>query len=120
MMDSLDKERDMIDNELKLLKKLRHPNIVSFKDSFTDKNGCFYIIMEECELGDLRQKIMEAKEKGKHFTEDQILDWIAQTALAINYLHSQKILHRDLKTQNLFLKKEMRVNAKDDKNEKDK
>ncbi len=65
-----------------------------------------------CEMGDMHNKIKQTKEKGKNFTESQILDWIAQTvpialfikALAIHYLHNQKILHRDLKTQNLFLK----------------
>lgn len=49
------------------------------------------------------------KEKGKNFTESQILDWLTQIALAIYYLHNQKILHRDLKTQNLFLKKDDRI-----------
>jgi serine/threonine protein kinase len=62
-----------------------------------------------CELGDMHTKIKQMKEKGKNFTESQILDWITQTALAIYYLHNQKILHRDLKSQNLFLKKDERI-----------
>lgn len=40
------------------------------------------------------------------------MDWIAQISLAIYYLHNQKILHRDLKTQNLFLKKDDRSNER--------
>ncbi len=62
-----------------------------------------------CELGDMHTKIKQMKEKGKNFTESQILDWLTQIALAIYYLHNQKILHRDLKTQNLFLKKDDRL-----------
>ena len=42
--------------------------------------------------------------KGKNFTETQIVDWLAQMALALLYLHERKILHRDMKTQNIFLK----------------
>ena len=66
--------------------------------------------MVYCELGDMHTKIKQMKEKGKNFTEPQILDWLTQTALAIYYLHNQKILHRDLKTQNLFLKRDKRPN----------
>jgi serine/threonine protein kinase len=57
----------------------------------------------------MHTKIKQMKEKGKNFTEAQILDWLTQIALAIYYLHNQKILHRDLKTQNLFLKRDERI-----------
>jgi serine/threonine protein kinase len=70
-------------------------------------------VMVYCELGDMHSRIKQMKEKGKNFTEGQILDWLTQIALAIYYLHHQKILHRDLKTQNLFLKKDDRI--KDDR-----
>ena len=43
------------------------------------------------------------KNKGKHFPEAQILDWFTQMALALKHCHDQKILHRDLKSQNIFL-----------------
>ena len=95
------------------MQKLRHPNIVSYKDSFTDKDGNLCIVMVYCEAGDMYKRIITTKEKGESFKETQILDWISQTvlfpstqALAIHYLHNQKILHRDLKSQNLFLKKD--------------
>ena len=37
------------------------------------------------------------------YSEDQILDWFVQMALAIKHIHDRKILHRDLKTQNIFM-----------------
>ena len=54
-----------------------------------------------CEGGDIFTKIKNAK--GKNFSEQQILDWLVQMALALLYLHERKILHRDMKTQNIFL-----------------
>lgn len=43
--------------------------------------------------------------KGNLFTEEQICNWLVQMALALFYMHEKRILHRDLKTQNVFLKK---------------
>ena len=58
--------------------------------------------MEYCEGGDLYQKIKN--NKGKTFAETQIMEWFVQMCLALYYLHDKKILHRDLKTQNIFLR----------------
>ena len=57
--------------------------------------------MIHCEGGDMYNKIILAK--GKNFEEKQIMDYFAQISLALYYLHDKKILHRDLKTQNIFL-----------------
>lgn len=48
---------------------------------------------------------MIAKQKavGTGFSENTVLDWFVQIALAIKHIHDRKILHRDLKTQNIFL-----------------
>ena len=58
--------------------------------------------MIHCDGGDIYTKIKASK--GKHFPEEQIIDWLVQMALALLYLHERKILHRDMKTQNIFLK----------------
>lgn len=55
-----------------------------------------------CNEGDIYSKIKASK--GKNFSEDQILEWLVQMGLALFYLHERKILHRDMKTQNIFLK----------------
>ena len=67
-----------IKNELKLLQKLRHNNIVSFKDSFTNSKGEFCIVLVFCEGGDMSGKIRVTKERGKSFHEAQVLDWTVE------------------------------------------
>jgi non-specific serine/threonine protein kinase/NIMA (never in mitosis gene a)-related kinase len=96
------KDRENIENEVKLLKDLKHPNIVSYKDSFCDRENYFNIVMSYCDGGDLYNKVKNAK--GKYYQESEIIDWIIQLGLALLYIHDKKILHRDFKTQNLFLK----------------
>ena len=100
--DMPDAEREKTEQEVKLLQKLRHANIVAYKDSYIDREQFLCIVMVNCEGGDMYSKIKAAK--GKKFTEAQILEWLAQILLALLYLHDRRILHRDLKTQNIFLK----------------
>ncbi|NWR78007.1 NEK11 kinase, partial [Centropus unirufus] len=92
--------------EAQLLSKLDHPTIVKFYASFVERES-FCIITEYCEGGDLDFKIQEYKESGKIFTQRQILDWFVQLLLGVNYMHERRILHRDLKAKNIFLKKNL-------------
>ena len=100
--DISDKDQENIENEVGLLKKLTHPNIVSYKESFMDAENYLCIVMGYCDGGDMYNKIRA--NKGQYFSETHVLDWLAQLALALHYLHEKKILHRDLKTQNIFIK----------------
>ncbi len=61
--------------------------------------------MEFCVGGDLNQLIVSQKEEhqGRKLEEKKIVDWAAQIALAIFYMHDKRILHRDLKTPNIFI-----------------
>uniref|UniRef100_A0A8B9V295 Serine/threonine-protein kinase Nek11 n=1 Tax=Anas zonorhyncha TaxID=75864 RepID=A0A8B9V295_9AVES len=89
--------------EAQLLSKLDHPSIVKFYASFVERDS-FCIITEYCEGGDLDLKIQEYKQSGKVFTQRQIIDWFIQLLLGVNYMHERRILHRDLKAKNIFLK----------------
>ncbi|XP_025920673.1 serine/threonine-protein kinase Nek11 [Apteryx rowi] len=89
--------------EAQLLSKLDHPAIVKFYASFVERDS-FCIITEHCEGGDLDFKIQEYKESGKIFTQRQIIEWFIQLLLGVNYIHERRILHRDLKAKNIFLK----------------
>lgn len=59
------------------------------------------IVMDYCENGDLYQALK--KRRGQLLPESQILDWFVQICLAVKHVHDRKILHRDLKTQNIFV-----------------
>ncbi|XP_053077437.1 serine/threonine-protein kinase Nek11 isoform X11 [Acinonyx jubatus] len=89
--------------EAQLLSKLDHPAIVKFHASFVEQDN-FCIITEYCEGRDLDCKIQEYKEAGKTFPESQIIEWFIQLLLGVDYMHERKILHRDLKSKNIFLK----------------
>ncbi|OCT57370.1 serine/threonine-protein kinase Nek11 [Xenopus laevis] len=89
--------------EAKLLGSLKHPFIVRFFSSFLEKED-FCIITEFCEGGDLQNRIQQQREKRQLFPEEHVMEWFIQLLLGVNYLHERLILHRDLKTKNVFLK----------------
>lgn len=89
--------------EATVLAAMHHPFIVSYVDQFEESN-CLYIVMEYADGGDLAGKL--ANRGGKLFSEDEVLKMFIQIAVALNYVHSKHILHRDLKTQNVFLMKD--------------
>ncbi|KAM5309379.1 serine/threonine-protein kinase Nek1 isoform 1-T2 [Glossophaga mutica] len=97
------KEREESRREVAVLANMKHPNIVQYRESF-EENGSLYIVMDYCEGGDLFKRINA--QKGILFPEDQILDWFVQICLALKHVHDRKILHRDIKSQNIFLTKD--------------
>lgn len=99
-------------SEAILLSKLVHPTILSHFESFEDdvstKIGgggaarrTLCIVTEFCSQGDLASHILARK--GKLFDEQEVLDMLAQVCLALAYMHSRRVLHRDLKPQNIFV-----------------
>ncbi|XP_041529672.1 serine/threonine-protein kinase Nek1 isoform X2 [Microtus oregoni] len=104
------RERQESRREVAVLANMKHPNIVQYKESF-EENGSLYIVMDYCEGGDLFKRINA--QKGALFQEDQILDWFVQICLALKHVHDRKILHRDIKSQNIFLTKDGTVQLGD-------
>ncbi|CAM9739442.1 unnamed protein product, partial [Phaeothamnion confervicola] len=100
------KEQIACRNEVEVLRRMRHPNIVGYHDSFLYKN-CLCIIMEYCDAGDLGGRVNKAR--GRLFPEGKILTWFVQVALGLHYMHSNHTLHRDIKTQNIFILSSGRV-----------
>ena len=101
------KEKDDVLNESIILAKLDHQNIIKFFEVFESKKPkqMINIVTEYADGGDLSEKIKERKNKNNYFTESEILDYFTQICLAIKHIHENKIIHRDLKSGNIFLMK---------------
>ncbi|XP_074486642.1 serine/threonine-protein kinase Nek4 isoform X2 [Sebastes fasciatus] len=97
------RERRAAEQEAQLLSQLRHPNIVTYRESWEGDDCQLYIVMGFCEGGDLYHRLKQ--QKGELLPERQVVEWFVQIAMALQYLHERNILHRDLKTQNIFLTK---------------
>lgn len=97
------RERRAAEQEAKLLSQLKHPNIVTYRESWEGEDCQLYIVMGFCEGGDLYHRLKQ--QKGELLPERQVVEWFVQIAMALQYLHEKHILHRDLKTQNIFLTK---------------
>ncbi|XP_008293910.1 serine/threonine-protein kinase Nek4-like isoform X2 [Stegastes partitus] len=97
------RERRSAEQEAQLLSQLRHPNIVTYRESWEGDDYQLYIVMGFCEGGDLYHRLKQ--QKGELLPERQVVEWFVQIAMALQYLHERNILHRDLKTQNIFLTK---------------
>ena len=103
MKDMAREERPIAKNEAKILQVLNHPNIIRFKEVFKDRDVCLNIVMEWADGGDLGHIIRERKKNDDYFTEEQILDYFTQMCLGLKHCHDRKIMHRDLKPDNIFL-----------------
>jgi len=98
------KEIEEVKNEAKILSSISSEFIVKYYSSFLE-NNTLNIIMEYCEQGDLGKLLNIKRNLVKILNEDIVWKYFIQISLGIVYLHSKKILHRDIKTMNIFLTK---------------
>ena len=105
-------ERDKIENteamkylknEISILQTLNHPNIVKFEDIKKTKRH-FYIVMEFCNGGELSKALEKYQLKyGKAFSEELVQYFMRQIIDAFKYIHNKRIMHRDIKLENILL-----------------
>ncbi|KAF6024037.1 hypothetical protein EB796_017643 [Bugula neritina] len=100
--------REALLREARILAQLKHPHIVAYHDSFfadADDLSFMHIVQDYCDGGTLDDKIISMRKTQNYFKEHTIMEWFIQIAMAVQYIHSHKILHRDLKAQNVFMTK---------------
>ncbi|XP_017754259.1 PREDICTED: calcium/calmodulin-dependent protein kinase type 1 isoform X2 [Eufriesea mexicana] len=90
-------KEDSLENEIRVLRRLTHPNIVQLLETFEDKHKV-YLVMELVTGGELFDRIVE---KGS-YTEKDASGLIRQVLEAVDYMHDQGVVHRDLKPENLL------------------
>uniref|UniRef100_A0A0N4ZBC3 Protein kinase domain-containing protein n=1 Tax=Parastrongyloides trichosuri TaxID=131310 RepID=A0A0N4ZBC3_PARTI len=90
-------KEESLDNEIKVLRKLKHPNIVQLLDTFDEKQYV-YLVMELVTGGELFDRIVA---KGS-YTEKDASDLIRQVLEAVAFMHDNGVVHRDLKPENLL------------------
>ena len=100
------KERENALNEIRLIASLNHKNIIGYKEAFYDeKSMTLNIVMEYADDGDLSSKIKYNIKNHLVFEESTIWKILIQLLEGLKYLNTKKIMHRDLKSANLFLTK---------------
>lgn len=106
LTDASASERLQALQEVETLKRLQqpkaHPFIVKYVESFLYQHALF-IVMQYCPGGDLYHFLRARKATGVYLPETVIIDWLIQLLLAIRKCHEMNVLHRDIKTSNLFL-----------------
>ena len=95
-------EKDTLKNEANILSKIKSEFVVKFYESF-EENNCYNIVMEYCEGGDLEQLLIERKKIP--LNENFIWKVFIQIVIGLGEIHKMNILHRDIKTSNIFLTK---------------
>jgi serine/threonine protein kinase len=94
--------------EIQTLERLQHPSIVKYLGTRRDEDN-FYILLEYVPMGSLKKVL----EKMKRFTEEGIASYMRQVLRALSYLHSQGVIHRDIKCDNVLLDSDGKIKLAD-------
>ena len=98
----VNKDKNLNSKEVQCLKKLNSPTIIHLYESQI-LNGKEYMILEYAERGTLYERVKQYSKTNQKFSQTQILDWITEIIIGLYSLHKKDIMHRDIKSDNLFL-----------------
>lgn len=104
--------------EINVMARMESPFIVKYYDSFIEGESRVNIVMECCERGDLHKLLKKRKDptdkqKHKYLGENVVWNFFIQICIGLHYMHANNILHRDLKTLNIFLTKDNKIRIGD-------
>ena len=99
------KDKNLVEKclqEVNLLKRVNHPNIIKYLDSFIYQNE-LYIAVEWADKGDVKRLIKKYKQEGDEIDERKVIEYTREIAAGLNHMHEQRIIHRDLKPANILI-----------------
>eukprot|EP00347_Sterkiella_histriomuscorum_P006900 403351001 len=109
-----DKEKDNAINEVRILASINNINVIQYKEAFVDaEKQILCIVMEFADNGDLFDKINDHLKNKTTYEENQIWKIFIQIVSGLKSLHDMNIMHRDLKSANVFLTSDMTVKLGD-------
>ena len=95
-------KRDAAETEVSLLASLQHPHVVRYHDSF-HVDGALHIIMELCDGGDVQAMLARRAAVQRNLEAPAVWALFLQLVLGLDFIHRRHVLHRDLKSANVFL-----------------
>lgn len=109
-----EKERKNSLNEVRIMASIEHPNVISYKQSFiSEADNALCLVMEFADSGDLLQKIQNCSKRSARLNEKFVWSVLIQVTRGLKALHELGVLHRDLKSANVFLNKDGTVKLGD-------
>ena len=98
------KEKENSLNEIRILASLHNKHVIEYKDAFYDNNAnCLCLIMEFAEHGDLDKAIRNRMKEKRYYSEYEIISILIQITKGLKNLHDNNIMHRDIKSANIFI-----------------
>lgn len=95
-------DRELAANEISILRSLQHTNIVSFYDSFVHEDE-IVLVMQYCAGGDLADLIAQKRSSDDRIPDAHARSMVCQLASALAHVHANRVVHRDIKSSNVFL-----------------
>ena len=98
------KERQNSLKEVNFLSEIKDPNVIGYEESFYDNDfSHLYLVMEYAPYGDLGKILQKRKKLKEYFTENELLNMYLQISSGLKAIHAKQIIHRDLKSANIFI-----------------
>ncbi|KAJ1627810.1 kinase-like domain-containing protein [Pavlovales sp. CCMP2436] len=99
-----EKERQQTANEVELLSALLHPNVIGYLGAFVEgPTNTMNLVLEYADGGTLADRIKQSANRQQTLDPIFVQHWFRQIALAVDHVHVNRVLHRDLKSANVFL-----------------